>query len=624
MLCFAVFLFSLAVYTRTLCPAVFWWDSGELIANIAVLGIPHRPGFPIYVLLGKLFSFLPFWSFAFRVNLLSAFSASLSLAILCKAFQKSINLFFPEMAGRRGLVLVSSLSFVLVAGFTYSFWIQAVRAEVYSLNALFFSLLLLSALLFIKDEESKYLYFFFFVLGLGLGNHHLSLLSTAPAFLILFLTSASRPFLSLRRVPFYLLFWLLGLSVYAYLPIRSLSDPPLAWGQIESVSSSAGSVFALDAIANLNLAFLTNVTTEISQIASLVLDQLTLLPFAISLVGLFLLFRNNRKILAFLLTLVAINCAVVILVTTEFIPTNPDLHGYLIFSILALAFSYGMGFLFVLNWVRHSSSVIRHLLPIAFGVVSLLPLLRHYAEADLSSNRIAHNYGLSVITDLDSNSVLFVDNVNLNFILRELRYGEGIRRDLSIFDRGLLTFDWYVEQERRHNQTLFSGISENSKGDPLFGALMKRCLDLGKPTYVEFTERDAGLVNYLVPRGYIFRVNETPVGELTQTDLAHQKRWDDDNPFGVDPQGNLFDPKVDAFQRDWDAQRVFALSYYRLGLFYEMKGLTSLALDKFAQVGRVDPENGELKLKIQHLETIQKLSESSGPDSSPSLGKPPG
>jgi hypothetical protein len=315
---------------------------------------------------------------------------------------------------------------------------------------------------------------------------------------------------------------------------------------------------------------------------------------------------------------------VVIFVTTEFIPTNPDLHGYLIFSILALAFSYGMGILFVLDRVHHWSSVMRYLLPIAFGIISLFPVFRHYAEADLSGNRIAHDYGLSVIADLDSNSVLFLDNVNLNFILRELRYGEGIRRDLSFFDRGLLTFDWYVAQKRRQEASLFSGIPENLKGDPLFGALLKRCLDLGKPTYVEFTERDAGLVNYLVPRGYVFRVNETPVGELSQTDLAHQKRWDESDPFGVNLQGDPFDPKEEVFQRDWDAQRIFALSFYRLGLFYEMKGLTSMALEKFAPVGRIDPDNGELRLKIQHLETIQRLSESSEPDSPPSLERPPG
>ena len=624
LLCALVFLFSLAVYTKTLCPAVFWWDSGELIANVAVLGIPHRPGFPIYVLLGKLFSFLPFSSFAFRINLLSALSASLSLAILCKVFLRSIDVFLPEMGRRRGSTLLASLFFVLVSGFTYSFWIQAVRAEVYSLNALFFSLLLLLSLLYLEDQQPRYVYLLFFLFGLGLANHHLSLLSAAPAFLILFLTSASRSIFSLRRVPLCLMFWLLGLSIYVYLPIRSLSDPPLSWGHTESVSSSVGSVFAIDAIANLNLDFLTNVTAELYQILALFLDQLTFLPFAVSLAGLIMLLKNSRRILTFLLMLMAVNCAVVVFVSTELIPTNPDLHGYLLFSILALTFCYGIGVLMLLDRVRHSSSLIRHFLPLALGVISLFPLLQHHADADLSGNRIAHDYGLSVISDLDSNSVLFVDNVNLNFILRELLHGEGIRRDLLVFDRGLLTFDWYVTQKRKREVDLFLGIPENLKGDTLFVVLMRRCLSLGKPTYIEFTERDAGLVDYLAPRGYVFRVSETPVGELSRTDLAHQERWDKSNPFGVGLPGDPGASENEAFQRDWDAQRVFALSSYRLGLFYEMKGLTSLALKEFERVRRIDPENDELRLKIRHLETIQRLSENSGLNGPLSSGRPPG
>ena len=639
-ICASVFIFFLAVYTITMCPTVFWWDSGELIANIAVLGIPHRPGFPIYVLLGKLFSFLPLWGFAFKVNLLSSFFASFSLIIFFKIFQRSLALWFPEMAKKKGLVLVSGFSFLLVLGFTYSFWIQAVRAEVYSLNVLFFSLLLLSSILYLKEKRLKYIYLFFFLLGLGLGNHHLSLLSSTPALFFLLLCSSAHNesvirnssfVINLRRFLLCTLLFLLGLSVYLYLPFRSLSHPPLAWGEVESISSSASSIFALDTIRNLNLEFLSDITTKISQIFILLSDQLTLICFTISLLGLFLLFRHNRKLLTFLLLLIIGNCAVVIFITTEFISTNPDLHGYLIFSIFALAFLYGMGVFFILNNIRHSSwfdflrlpsgqvahhkSVIRHLVLIVFGAISLFPMFKHYQEANLSNNRIAHDYGLSVISDLDSNSVLFVDNVNLNFILRELRYAEDMREDVTIIDRGLLSFDWYVEQRRRQEKALFWGIPENLMGEPLFGTLLKRCLTLGKPTYIEFTERDSSLVNHLIPRGYVFKVSKTQIDQLSDKDLLSQKKWDDGGPF---------DPEDQTFQKDWDAKRVFALSFYRLGLFYEWKGMISCALDKFAEVRKIDPENKEFILKIKHLETIQRLSESSKAGSFPSPGKPPG
>jgi len=623
-ICASIFIFFLAVYTITLCPTVFWWDSGELIANIAVLGIPHRPGFPIYVLLGKLFSLLPFWSFALKVNFLSSLFASFSLVIFYKIFQKSLNLFFPEIAKKRESVLVSGFSFLLVLGFTYSFWIQAVRAEVYSLNVLFFSLLLLSSIIYLKDGKINYIYLFFFLSGLGLGNHHLSLLSSTPALLFLLLCSSAHNesvirhssfVINLRRFPLYTLFLLLGLSVYLYLPIRSLSHPPLAWGEVESFSASANSILALDTIKNLNLEFLSGIITKTSQIFLLFSDQLTFLCFTVSLLGLLLLLQHKRRILAFLLLVIGGNCAVVIFVTTDFISTNPDLHAYLIFSIFALAFSYGMGVFFISNNIRHPSSVIRHLVLIVFGAISLFPMFKHYQEANLSKNRIAHNYGLSVISDLDSNSVLFVDNVNLNFILRELRYGEGIREDVTILDRGLLNFDWYVEQRRRQEKALFSGIPENLMGEPLFGTLLKRCLTLDKPTYIEFTEKDSSLVNHLIPRGYVFKVYKTRIDRFSEEDLVTQRNWDVNNPFN---------PEEEVFQRDWDAKRVFALSFYRLGLFYEWKGMTSYALDRFSQVKKVDPENEELILKIKNLEAFDALSGTSHPEYSPVRAEPSG
>ena len=610
-----VFIFFTVIYGITLCKTVFWWDSGELIANIAVLGIPHRPGFPIYVLLGKLFSFLPLWSFALRVNLLSCLFASFSLAIFYRIFQNTVSLFFPEMAKQKRAALVSGFCFLLVFGFTYSFWIQAVRAEVYSLNMLFFSLLLLLVVQYLRDENLKNMYLFFFLLGLGLGNHHLSLLSALPALVVLLLIFHPGFLLNLRRVTSCALFSLLGLSIYFYLPIRSLSDPPLAWGKVKSISSSAGSVFALDTIRRMNLNFVSDIPAKISQLLLLFSNQLTFICFMISLIGLFLLFRYNRRLLAFLLLLIAGNCAVVTLMTTEFIPTNPDLHGYLTFSIFALAFSFGTGVLLLLKYIRNSSSFVHRSSYVILAAISLFPIFKHYPEADLSKNRIAHEYGLSVISGLDSNSVLFLDNVNLNFISRELQYAEGIREDVTVIDRGLLSFDWYVDQQRTRKEVLFTGIPKSLTGEPLFGALLKRCQELGKPTYMEFTERDLELVKCLTPEAYVFRVSQIPIEKLLQKDLRSQNQWSKRGPF--DTQGQ-------AFRRDCDAQRVFALSFYRLGLFYASRGMISTALDKLAKVREIDPENHELILRMKRLEALQGSSEASHPEHSSFLREPSG
>ena len=668
---FLLFLFFLLAYSLTLCPAVFWWDSGELIANIAVLGIPHRPGFPIYILLGKFFSFLPFFNLALKINFLSALFSAFSLLTFYFAFFEILDLmkerkmslypphpdplpegerelhkfYFPLFGGgeKKIQTTFSAVAFLLVLGFTYSFWIQAVRAEVYSLSILFFALLLFLSLRYLKTHHLKYVCLFFFLFGLGLGNHHLSLLSTIPAlFFLLGLTCSDRGctpvrkggvgvqpppqqegnesvirhpsfVINLRRFPLYLLFFLSGLSVYLYLPIRSISNPLLAWGDTQSLSGSASSVFALESLKNLNLNFLSDMGDNILGIIYLFYDQLTLVCFLISLLGVIFLAKHSKKFLIFFLLLVMGNCASIIFMTTEFISTNPDLHGYLLFSLFSLAFLYGLGVFFIMDGIRNHSSIIRHWSLVIFLLISFIPLSKHFTYANLSNNRIAHNYGYNTIHHLDSNSVLFVDNVNLSFILRELQYAEGTRRDVKIIERGFLNFDWYADQKRsefrstgKELKDLFSGIPDHLSGKALFYAILKKCLYQNTPTYMEFTEGDSDLVNYLIPSGYVFKLSKKRMDQIPEEILLSQKRWE---------KNGFFDLGDDKFQKDWDAQRVFALSLYRLGLFYEKKGMISYALDKFEQVRKIDPHNEELLAKIEELRKDQRLSGMTNSDS---------
>ncbi|MFQ6032406.1 MAG: tetratricopeptide repeat protein, partial [Candidatus Zixiibacteriota bacterium] len=406
--------------------------------------------------------------------------------------------------------------------------------------------------------------------------------------------------MNLRRFPLYVLFFFLGLSIYLYLPIRSLNNPLLAWGNTQSMSGSASSVFALESLKNLNLNFLSNIGEKISGVIYLFYDQLTWACFLISLLGMIFLAKHGKKILIFLLLLIAFNCASVIFMMTEFILTNPDLHGYLLSSLFCLAFLYGLALLFIMNEIRNRSSIIRHSLFVIFLLISLLPLSKHFAYADLSSNRIAHNYGYNTIHHLDSNSVLFVDNVNLSFILRELQYGEDTRRDLRIIERGLLSFEWYVDQKRKEFKDLLSEIPDRPSGEALFRAILKKCLDQNIPTYMEFTEGDSNLVDYLVPSGYVFKLNKKRIDQIPEEILGRQKRWE---------KNGFLDLNDDNFQKDWDAQRVLVLSLYRLGLFYEKRGMISYALDKFEQVRKIDPHNEELMAKIEELREAQRLSE---------------
>ena len=121
---------ALAVYVRTLAPSVMWYDMGEFATAAYVLGIAHNTGYPLLMLLGKLFTYLPVGDIAYRVNLMSAVFAALTVLL-------SYIIVF-ELTARRGAALVAALTLA----FTSTLWSNATWATSYDLNA-FLTLLIL-------------------------------------------------------------------------------------------------------------------------------------------------------------------------------------------------------------------------------------------------------------------------------------------------------------------------------------------------------------------------------------------------------------------------------------------------------------------------------------------------
>jgi len=75
----AVFLVTLGIYVKTMAPTVAFWDCGEFIATAYTMSVPHPPGSPLYVLLGRIFSLIPIGEVALRINFMSALSSALAI-----------------------------------------------------------------------------------------------------------------------------------------------------------------------------------------------------------------------------------------------------------------------------------------------------------------------------------------------------------------------------------------------------------------------------------------------------------------------------------------------------------------------------------------------------------------
>jgi tetratricopeptide (TPR) repeat protein len=200
----ATFLISLTVYILTLAPSVTMEDSGELIVAADYLGVPHPPGYPIWTLLTWVFQLLfdsvtfhghpnPAWA----VNLFSGFAGSAACGTLALLISRSGMDLLRSLKKESGILsektecLFSAAAGIaggLLLAFAQGMWSQSVIAEVYSLNILFQSLVLLFLYRWVVEPEKPvWLLLCTFTFGLGITNHQtLMFMGLAIAVAVLF------------------------------------------------------------------------------------------------------------------------------------------------------------------------------------------------------------------------------------------------------------------------------------------------------------------------------------------------------------------------------------------------------------------------------------------------------
>lgn len=225
------FLLSFTVYLRTLAPTVYGLDSAELTNAAYVLGLVHPPGYPLYLLVGHLFTRLPWGEVGYRLNLMSAFFGALAVALLFRLLLKLIHRPLPSLAAS------------LLLAYSFFFWSAAVMAEVYTLHITLLAALILSVLTWQERRTAKWLYLVALLYGLSLANH-LSTLLLAPGLLYWLLAPQDRPALRPRQILLLPGCLALGLSLYLYLPLRYAARPP-ALGIISTPVTSWGEALAV-------------------------------------------------------------------------------------------------------------------------------------------------------------------------------------------------------------------------------------------------------------------------------------------------------------------------------------------------------------------------------------------
>ncbi|MBU7576692.1 MAG: DUF2723 domain-containing protein [Flavihumibacter sp.] len=190
------------VYLLTMEATASLWDTGEFISSVYKLQIPHPPGAPLFVLLGRIFVVIFGGSNpAIAVNIMSALASGFTILFLFWTIthfaRKLVVTNNDEPTGQQIFAIISAGAVgALAYTFSDSFWYSAVEGEVYALSSLFTALVFWAILKWEHSADQpgsdKWIVFIFFMMGLSIGVHLLNLL-TIPAIVMVYYFKRYQP-----------------------------------------------------------------------------------------------------------------------------------------------------------------------------------------------------------------------------------------------------------------------------------------------------------------------------------------------------------------------------------------------------------------------------------------------
>ena len=467
----AVLVASFALYLSTLAPTLTWgWnktgvDGGELLAAANTLGIPHPPGYPTYTLLLKSFAtVVPIGDFAYRGNLLSAILASATVLTVYWVTLRFCRALKPD-APKALAVTAAALGSAVFAA-SPLFWSQAVITEVYALNALFVgALLLIASHLALGPSPDRsdrapstapLLALFGFLLGVGLGNHLTLLAVAVPLLYWLWSTLGWRRLAS----PWMLAAFILGLAIYLYLPIRAAQEPPINWGEADTLG---GLAWMLSGGPYQQYVFGVPVESIRERLVSwldLVFSQFNPLGLFFGLIAVGpLRTQAPRFFIATLASIAVLSIYSISYYTVDFEVLM--IPAFLLFSVWV-----GAGFFWVMTtWIRDfapstggpsrrrlrllASHQVLVLSILGFLLLPGMSVILNYGSQNLRDDRGASDYARGVLETVPDGSVVLSTREEHVFSLWYMRYVEAPERDVAVIATPLLQFDWYLREARR-------------------------------------------------------------------------------------------------------------------------------------------------------------------------------
>ena len=442
-----VFLVILLVYWMTTGTSLTSGDSGELAAAQYHWGIAHAPGYPIYTLLGYIWSHLLYgFSPLASLNLLSGIFAAMACGI---CFLLIFRILESISSLEKSVIALISLVSALSIGFSDTFWSQAVGVEVYSLHSLIVSISLLIAVKLVSGKDQSQWIWLGLAIGIGFA-HHLTIVLIGPALIYVVYDHWKSEVLSISQLIKGIgLGLVVIISSWVMLMLRSKMDPALDCGNPENLKNLifhiTGSPYQGYTFQSMDEAWY-NLRFIVYQLPK----EFSVLGLIIGLIGIRSLFLAHRTLAIFF------SCSLVTNIVIAINYAITDLNAYFLLAYVSIGVFIACGLSTILSRFidgKHQSrlSALAFLLP-------LYLLMVNFSSNNFKEYKDIELYYEESVEALPEKAILFTmdfeTDISASYYYQLV---ENRRRDITIVDMISITnYDWFGNHLLK-NDTVFFG-----------------------------------------------------------------------------------------------------------------------------------------------------------------------
>ncbi len=467
----------LTLYVVTIAPTTQFWDTSEYIAAAKVLGIPHPPGNPLFVLLANVWGMIPLVDhYALRINLFAAVTSALASGLLFLVAERFLREIVPNAPVPR---YAAAFAGIVVGATSFTVWNQStVNEKVYTISLLSIALILWLAVRWgdmdSGSKRDRLLVLIVYLCALTATNHQMGLLAV-PAVLTYVVWSEPRVFLRWKMWLAGLAVAVVGVSVWVFLPIRAGLYPPInegeptTWEALKAVLSreqyQKGPLIPRQAdlvwqyfnyLQYFSWQFGRDWAPEVRRI-------LTALFGGLGLLGGIRHWRADRRGgTAMIALMVTVTLALVFYLDFKYgfslrpednvLTEVRERDYFFVASFLLWGVWVALGFGALMSRAARRFSALgerRWFVATPVLLLCIIPLWGNHLSASRRGERLPRDMAWDILQSVEPYGILITAGDNDTFPLWYAQEVEGIRQDVVVANLSLMNTDWHNRQIKR-------------------------------------------------------------------------------------------------------------------------------------------------------------------------------